>query len=97
MTVRMMPLALVTDRLPRIVRDLADQSGKQVAFEVLGDNIELDRAILEELNDVLIHLVRNAIYHGVEPPERRAAAGKPPRAVIRVRAGRERDWVSDPR
>jgi len=93
MTVRMMPLALVTDRLPRIVRDFAHQSGKQVAFEVLGQNIELDRAILEELNDVLIHLVRNALDHGVESPELRAAAGKPPRAVIRVRAGRERDWV----
>ena len=93
MTVRMMPLELVTDRLPRIVRDLAHQSGKQVAFEVLGQNIELDRAILEELNDVLIHLVRNAIDHGVESPEQRAAAGKPPKAVIRVRAGRERDWV----
>jgi len=93
MTVRMMPLALVTDRLPRIVRDLAHQSGKQVAFEVQGQNIELDRAILEELNDVLIHLVRNAIDHGVESAERRAAAGKPPKAVIRVRAGRERDWV----
>ena len=93
MTVRMMPLELVTDRLPRIVRDLAHQSGKQVAFEVLGQKIELDCAILEELNDVLIHLVRNAIDHGVEAPERRAAAGKPPKAVIRVRAGRERDWV----
>ncbi|MHB8835397.1 MAG: chemotaxis protein CheW [Candidatus Methylomirabilia bacterium] len=93
MAVRMMPLALVTDRLPRVVRDLAHQSGKQVSFEVQGQNIELDRAILEELNDVLIHLVRNAIDHGVESAERRAAAGKPPQAVIRVRAGRERDWV----
>ena len=93
MTVRMMPLGLVTDRLPRIVRDLAHQSGKQVSFEVLGQNIELDRAILEELNDVLIHLVRNAIDHGVESPERRAAAGKPLKAVIRLSAGRERDWV----
>ena len=93
MTVRMMPLALVTDRLPRIVRDLAHQSGKLVAFEVQGQNIELDRAILEELNDVLIHLVRNAIDHGVESAERRAAAGKTAKAVIRVRAGRERDWV----
>ncbi len=93
MTVRMMPLALVTDRLPRIVRDLAHHSGKQVAFEVQGQNIELDRAILEELNDVLIHLVRNAIDHGVESAERRTAAGKPPKAAIRLRAGRERDWV----
>jgi len=93
MTVRMMPLELVTDRLPRIVRDLAHQSGKQVNFEVVGQNIELDRAILEELNDVLIHLVRNAIDHGVEAPELRLAAGKTAKAAIRVRAGRERDWV----
>ena len=75
------------------MRDLAYQSGKQVAFEVHGQGIELDRAILEELNDVLIHLVRNAIDHGVESPEQRAAAGKPAKAAIRVRAGRERDWV----
>jgi two-component system chemotaxis sensor kinase CheA len=93
MTVRMMPLDLVTDRLPRIVRDLAHLGGKQVAFEVAGRGIELDRAILEELHDVLIHLVRNAIDHGVETPEERAAAGKPPKAAIRLRAGRERDWV----
>ena len=93
MTVRMMPLALVTDRLPRIVRDLANQSGKQVSFEVQGQAIELDRAILEELNEVLIHLVRNAIDHGVETPELRTGAGKPAKAAIQVRAGRERDWV----
>jgi two-component system chemotaxis sensor kinase CheA len=93
MKVRMMPLELVTDRLPRIVRDLAHHSGKQVSFEVVGRGVELDRAILEELNDVLIHLARNAIDHGVEPPEQRAAAGKPPKAAIRVRTGRERDWV----
>jgi two-component system chemotaxis sensor kinase CheA len=93
MTVRMMPLALVTDRLPRIVRDLAHQSEKQIGFDVQGQNIELDRAILEELNDVLIHLVRNAIDHGIEPAERRSAVGKPAKATVRVRAGRERDWV----
>jgi two-component system chemotaxis sensor kinase CheA len=93
MTVRMMPLEMVTGRLPRIARDIAHQLDKQVSFEVLGQNIELDRAILEELNDVLIHLVRNAIDHGVESPERRVAAGKPAKAQIRIRAGRERDWV----
>ncbi len=93
MTVRMMPLELVTDRLPRMVRDFAHQAGKLVSFEVAGKGIELDRAILEELNDVLIHVVRNAVDHGVETPEQRAAAGKAPRAAIRVRAGRERDWV----
>jgi two-component system chemotaxis sensor kinase CheA len=93
MKVRMMPLELVTDRLPRIVRDLAHHSGKQVSFEVAGRGVELDRAILEELNDVLIHLVRNAIDHGVETPEQRAAAGKPSKAAVRVCTGRERDWV----
>ena len=93
MNVRMMPLELVTDRLPRIVRDLAHHSGKQVSFEVFGRGVELDRAIIEELNDVLIHLARNAIDHGVETPGERAAAGKPPKAEVRVRTGRERDWV----
>ncbi|HWR98935.1 MAG TPA: chemotaxis protein CheA, partial [Candidatus Methanoperedens sp.] len=92
MTVRMMPLDLVTDRLPRLVRDVALASGKQIAFEVDGRGIEMDRAILEELNDVLIHLVRNAVDHGIEGPEARAAAGKEPKAMVRVRAGRERDW-----
>ncbi len=93
MTVRMMPLDLVTDRLPRVVRDLAHRSGKRVSFEVQGRGIELDRAILEELGDVLVHLVRNAVDHGIESPAEREAAGKPLRATIRVRAGRERDWV----
>jgi two-component system chemotaxis sensor kinase CheA len=93
MTVRMMPLDLVTDRLPRVVRDVAHQGGKLVSFEVQGRGIELDRAILEELGDVLVHLVRNAVDHGVETPQEREAAGKPGRASIRVRAGRERDWV----
>jgi two-component system chemotaxis sensor kinase CheA len=93
MTVRMMPLELVVDRLPRLVRDLAFQCGKQVGFEVAGRGVELDRAILEELNDVLLHLVRNALDHGVEAPAERVAAGKPPKAQIRLRAGRDRDWV----
>jgi two-component system chemotaxis sensor kinase CheA len=64
-----------------------------VSFEVAGRGVELDRAILEELNDVLIHLVRNAIDHGVEPPQERVAAGKTSKAAIRVCTGRERDWV----
>jgi two-component system chemotaxis sensor kinase CheA len=93
MAVRMMPLELLTDRLPRIVRDIAHQGGKEVSFEILSKGIELDRAILEEMNDVLIHIVRNAIDHGVEAVEERRAAGKPVRASIRLRAGRERDWV----
>ncbi len=93
MAVRMMPLEVITDRLPRIVRDLSHKWGKQISFEILGQGIELDRAILEELGDVLVHLVRNAIDHGVESIEDRRAAGKPPKATVRIVAGREQDWV----
>jgi two-component system chemotaxis sensor kinase CheA len=93
MAVRMMPLEIVTDRLPRIVRDLARQGGKHISFEITGQGIELDRAILEEINDVLIHIVRNAIDHGVEAVGEREAAGKPEKATIRLTAGREKDWV----
>jgi two-component system chemotaxis sensor kinase CheA len=93
MAVRMMPLEIVTDRLPRIVRDLARQGGKDISFEIVGQGIELDRAILEEINDVLIHIVRNAIDHGVETVGEREAAGKLEKATIRISAGREKDWV----
>lgn len=93
MAVRMMPIEIITDRLPRIVRDLSRMGGKDIRFEILGQGIELDRAILEEVNDVLIHLVRNAIDHGVESVEDRRAAGKPEKALVRLSAGREQDWV----
>jgi two-component system chemotaxis sensor kinase CheA len=93
MAVRMMPLEIVTDRLPRIVRDLAREGGKDISFEIIGQGIELDRAILEEINDVLIHIVRNAIDHGVEAVGEREAAGKPEKAMICLSAGREKDWV----
>jgi len=93
MAVRMMPLEIVTDRLPRIVRDLARRGGKDISFEIVGQGIELDRAILEEINDVLIHLARNAIDHGIETVEERRAAGKDDKGLIRLSAGREKDWV----
>jgi len=93
MAVRMMPIEIITDRLPRIVRDLSRMGGKDIRFEILGQGIELDRAILEEVNDVLIHLVRNAIDHGIESVDDRRAAGKPEKALVRLSAGREQDWV----
>jgi len=80
--VRMMPLESVTGRLPRSVRDLCRASGKEVQFVVEGASIELDRAILEELSDPLIHMIRNAIDHGIEQ-----------QGTVRVRAWRERDQV----
>ncbi len=93
MAVRMTPVALVTDPLPRVARDLARQLGRDVEVGIEGADIELDRAILEELRDPLQHLVRNAVDHGIEPPEERAAAGKPARGRLSIRARRDRDRV----
>lgn len=93
MQVRMTPMALVVDRLPRLARDIARQLGKEVEVELEGVEIELDRAILEELADPLVHLVRNAIDHGLEPSQERVAAGKPPRGRLSLRARRDRDRV----
>jgi len=93
MTVRMTPLALVTERLPRAGRDVARKVNKQVEVQVQGAEIELDRAILEELSDPLLHLIRNAIDHGIEPPHLRLLAGKPASGRITVQARRERDRV----
>ncbi|MDF1535404.1 MAG: chemotaxis protein CheA [bacterium] len=93
MKVRMMPLETVTQRLPRVVRDLARQRGKQVSLEVIGADIELDRVILEELGDPLIHILRNAVDHGLEDARERASAGKDETGRIVLRAYRERDMV----
>jgi two-component system chemotaxis sensor kinase CheA len=93
MKVRMMPLETVTQRMPRVVRDLAQKSKKKVSLEVIGADIELDRAILEELGDPLIHILRNAVDHGLEDAEGRAASGKDATGRIVLRAFRERDMV----
>ncbi len=94
MAARMMPVWQVFDRFPRMVRDLARQMGKQVAFRVEGKEIELDRAILDEIADPLVHLLRNAVDHGIEPPEERPQAGKPPVGEIVLAAVRERSSVA---
>ena len=93
MKVRMMPLETVTQRLPRVVRDLARKRKKKVSLEVIGADIELDRAVLEELGDPLIHLLRNAVDHGLEDAEDRASSGKDETGRIVLRAFRERDMV----
>jgi two-component system chemotaxis sensor kinase CheA len=90
---RMVPVWQVFDRFPRMVRDLARQMGKQVAFRVEGKDIELDRAILDEIADPLVHLLRNAVDHGIEPPAERKAAGKPPEGQLVLSAERERASV----
>jgi two-component system chemotaxis sensor kinase CheA len=89
----MTPLAVVTERLPRAARDVARKVGKQVEVEIRGAEIELDRAILDELSDPLLHVLRNAIDHGIEAPHQRVLAGKPATGKVIVQARRERSRV----
>ena len=91
--VRMAPVGEVFDRFPRAVRDLARQLEKRVRLEIEGADIELDRAILEELPKLLLHLLRNAADHGIEAPAARKKAGKPAEGRIRLSARRERNTV----
>ncbi len=93
MKVRMMPLDTVTQRLPRVVRDLARKREKNVSLEIIGADIELDRAILEELGDPLIHILRNAVDHGLEESAERVGANKDETGSIVLKAYRERDMV----
>lgn len=93
MRLRMMPLGFIADRFPRAVRDLARQHGKELSFEIVGKEIELDRAILEELVDPLLHILRNAVDHGIETPEERARLGKPRVGTVRIEASRESEKV----
>jgi len=90
---RMTPVWQVFDRFPRLVRDSARELGKQVSFRVEGKEIELDRTILDELGDPLVHLLRNAVDHGIETPAERRKAGKNPEGEIVLSAVRERASV----
>jgi two-component system chemotaxis sensor kinase CheA len=93
MSVRMTPLSLITDRLPRAARDIARKKGREVDLVITGTEIELDRAILDELADPLLHILRNCIDHGLEEPDERARLLKGPRGRIVVAARRDRDRV----
>ena len=91
---RMTPVGEVFERFPRLVRDLARELGKRIRFELEGEEIELDRSILDEIGDPLLHLVRNAADHGIESPEARVRAGKPAEGRILLSATRERNSVA---
>jgi len=93
MTSRMVPVWQVFDRFPRVVRDAARALGKQVEFVVEGQEIELDRSLLDEIGDPVVHLLRNAIDHGLETPEVRAKAGKSPTGRLSLTAARDRSAV----
>jgi two-component system chemotaxis sensor kinase CheA len=86
MSVRMMPIAMVFNRFPRVVRDLAARLDKEVELRIEGEGTELDKGLIEKISDPLTHLVRNSLDHGIETPEKRRAAGKPAKGTILLRA-----------
>lgn len=90
---RLLPLATILGPLSRTIRDLAREEGKQVVITVTGGEVELDRRILQEISEPLLHLVRNAVSHGIELPQNRLAQGKSPLGQISLRAMRQGDRV----
>ncbi|MDT7971950.1 MAG: chemotaxis protein CheA [Armatimonadota bacterium] len=90
---RMVPLSVVFGRFPRLVRELARSMGKRVQLRIEGEDTEIDRALVEKLNECLVHLVRNALDHGIEPPDERIASGKPPEGVVELVASQSEGSV----
>jgi two-component system chemotaxis sensor kinase CheA len=86
MGIRMLPIGSVFNRFPRLVRDLSQKLGKQVKLDLVGEHTELDKTVLEKIGDPLVHLVRNAIDHGLETPDKRRAAGKGDVGTLRLEA-----------
>lgn len=86
MSMRMVPLKATVQKLSRLVRDLAQKAGKQVEFVTEGEDTEIDRNMVDVVGDPLVHMVRNAVDHGLETPAERIAAGKSPTGVLRLRA-----------
>lgn len=93
MTSRLVPVGQVFDRFPRLVRDVARRLGKDVLFAIEGKEIEIDRSVLDEIGEPVVHLLRNAVDHGLETPAEREAAGKPRAGRLTLSAQRERNAV----
>jgi two-component system chemotaxis sensor kinase CheA len=89
MAIRMIPMAAVFNRFPRMLRDLASKLGKQVELQTIGEDTELDKGLIEKITDPLTHLVRNAADHGIELPHERVAAGKPPQGTVTLAAAHQ--------
>jgi two-component system chemotaxis sensor kinase CheA len=93
MASRMVPIEQIFNRFPRMIRDLAKKEGKEIDLILEGGDIELDRTVLDEIGDPLVHILRNCVDHGIESPENRKEAGKNPRGTIRLVARREKNHV----
>jgi len=90
---RLVPIGFVFNRFPRMVRDLAKEQKKEVSLEMQGSDIELDRAVIDEIAESMVHLLRNAVDHGMETPEARKKAGKPAQGTIRITAERTKSFA----
>lgn len=93
MKTRMQPIGRLFQKYPRLARDLARQLGKEVELVITGEETELDKTMIEDLNDPLVHLVRNAVDHGVESPEERIASGKKPQSLVELTAEQVGDHI----
>jgi two-component system chemotaxis sensor kinase CheA len=89
MSLRMVPIRATFQKMTRVVRDLAAKAGKLVELRLSGEDTELDRNLIEEINDPLVHMIRNSVDHGIEQPRKREALGKPAQGVIHLRAGHQ--------
>jgi len=90
---RMVPVDAVLRRFPRIIRDLSASLGKEVSLVIRGEDTELDKTIIEEIADPLVHLIRNSLDHGIEPPAVREAARKPRKGTLEIEARPEGDFI----
>jgi two-component system chemotaxis sensor kinase CheA len=93
MKTRMIPIEKVFNGLPLLARDLMRTTGKEVDLQIYGKETELDKSIIEELNDPLVHMVRNAIDHGIESPEERKKLGKPQQGIVVINAERDGNYI----
>ena len=93
MRIRMVPVAQIVNRFPRMARDLSRQAGKEVEVQISGADTELDKTVVDVLSEPLIHLIRNAIDHGIEPPQERLNFGKPRQGIISITAYHEGNQV----
>jgi two-component system, chemotaxis family, sensor kinase CheA len=93
MQVRMLPIGLLLSRYPRLVRDLSRSLGKSIRLELEGEDTEIDRSIIDQIKDPLVHLIRNACDHGIEAPDKRCEAGKPELSILRLTARHEQGQI----
>jgi two-component system, chemotaxis family, sensor kinase CheA len=93
MQTRLLPVAYILDAFPRVVRDISRKQNKDVELEISGSDIELDRVVLDEISDPLLHLVRNSVDHGIEPAEKRKASKKNPKGKVFIRVSRQKGQI----